>query len=1176
MKLPRVRYWLSLALLALIFLPAVCSAQRYTFKEYIEGLGNLNVNCIAQDRAGFLWLGTENGLFRYDGSTFSKYGRAEGLPSTFVRAMHLDHAGRLWVGTSDGLAVSLRNGRFQQVRYNGTNLIIPYNSALSSSYNGKVYAVTQLGLLAFSSSDGGISWRGDTLLSSRQAAPFGAKGLKSILADSDGSILFGCGNGICRLLGAYVARWGVSDGLPEDAWGSLLRKKDGELWAGGAKHMAAYSVVRGRWESRDAAELPAQGTHLPLAEDRSGRVLAGFGSSLGVYSGKGWNTISAASGLGEGSVSSILVDRDNLVWLGTLGHGLRKWIGYGEWEHWTKEQGLPSNEIWSVLRDRSGTLWVGHHNGVSALAPDARTFKSWIASGDHIGACRSLAATRDGYLWAETAERHLLRLDPRTHRSVLYDLESVDQVFADRQDRLWVVTESGLFSSEGTGNNRKIQQFAPAVKIADSIINVSEGPDGSLWFVSPSTLFHFDHGIWNSLDISKLNLGRELSEIAVDRSGMIWVGGDNTGLFRLTRSGNQITRAEHIPLLSNMVLFLRMDRRGWLWVGEDQGVQVLDGHSWRRYSIGNGLIWNDTDAEAFFEDADGSIWVGTSGGLSHFNVPTGRAIEPPRPPIFVAAKYGQKNALAKNRVLNWSSNPLTVDLASLNLRNEKGIRFRYRLVGLEQDWVETSEREIRYPALSPRSYRFDALTLDSDTGLMSTVNSLSFTIAPPWWRTRSFIGLVGSLILLLSIAIWHWRERVLAARRRELERLVAERTDELDHRLAQQKLLKAEADQANRAKGEFLAMMSHEIRTPMNGVLGMTGLLVDTSLSGEQRDFVEAIRDSGGALLTILNDILDFSKIEAGKLSLECTRFELKTALKEAMGLVTQLARHKGLKLICDLAPALPLSVLGDPVRFKQIALNLLSNAIKFTDSGSITARLAVEDRTESGQLRVRLSVTDTGIGISSEAQARLFQSFTQAENSTARRYGGTGLGLAISRRLAELMNGSVGVQSELGEGSTFWAVVELGENEKPALAETKSLVFPDRAQGTRVLVAEDNPINQKVMKHLLSRLGCSVEIVENGAEAADRIKHQPGWDLVLMDCQMPVMDGFEAARVIRRGETAASRIPIVAVTANALEGEREKCLAAGMDDHLPKPINRQALEAVIQRWVKDQALQLR
>ena len=225
MTLPRVRYWLSLALLAGIFLPAVCQAQRYTFKEYIEGLGNLNVNCIAQDRAGFLWLGTENGLFRYDGSTFSKYGRSEGLPSTFVRAMQLDHAGRLWVGTTDGLAVSLRTGRFQQVKYNGVDLIIPYNSALSSSPNGKVYAVTQLGLLAFSSSDGGASWSGDTVLASRRAAEFGAKGLKSVLADSDGSIVFGCGNGICQVVGAYVTRWGVSDGLPEDAWESLLREK---------------------------------------------------------------------------------------------------------------------------------------------------------------------------------------------------------------------------------------------------------------------------------------------------------------------------------------------------------------------------------------------------------------------------------------------------------------------------------------------------------------------------------------------------------------------------------------------------------------------------------------------------------------------------------------------------------------------------------------------------------------------------------------------------------------------------------------------------------------------------------------------------------------------------------------------------------------------------------------
>jgi two-component system, sensor histidine kinase and response regulator len=545
--------------------------------------------------------------------------------------------------------------------------------------------------------------------------------------------------------------------------------------------------------------------------------------------------------------------------------------------------------------------------------------------------------------------------------------------------------------------------------------------------------------------------------------------------------------------------------------------------------------------------------------------------------------------------------------------------------------------------------------------------------------------------------------------------LIGVMTDISEYKAAEEALEAAHAQAlaATRAKSEFLASMSHEIRTPMNAVVGLTGILLDSPLQADQRQLVETVRASGEALLGIINDILDFSKVESGKLQLETIPFNIGTVAEEVVHLMAERAVARSLELTCLVENDVPGELVGDPGRVRQVLLNLVGNALKFTERGEVAVRVTLQHQS-AAQAVVRCEVRDTGLGVPRDVQARLFEAFTQADASTTRRYGGTGLGLAISRRMVELMGGNIGVDSDIGQGSTFWFVVPFGRvhgrrtatRDEPSLHGTRALVVDDRAtsqaivvhflsragietevvdtaaaavaalgKGThvdlavidedlpdsdgsslvtrlraerapglpivllttrlidaplsgearvvrvikpvrrkdlmdavghllltgvplgaagraavpdpsmpdsgepkpakasdgegapRVLVAEDNVVNQKVARLMLEREGCAVDVVDNGEHAVHALQRS-AYDIVLMDCQMPVADGFEATRRIRALPGQAACTPIVALTANALAGDRDRCLAAGMDDYLSKPVRREALDAVLTRWI--------
>jgi signal transduction histidine kinase/CheY-like chemotaxis protein len=458
---------------------------------------------------------------------------------------------------------------------------------------------------------------------------------------------------------------------------------------------------------------------------------------------------------------------------------------------------------------------------------------------------------------------------------------------------------------------------------------------------------------------------------------------------------------------------------------------------------------------------------------------------------------------------------------------------------------------------------------NNDGGWSGKMLALEVEIRPPFWMTWWFRTLMVLFIAGGAITLYWLRVRTINAQKKELERQVRERTERLVILSDEERKARKEAEQANKAKSVFLATMSHEIRTPMNGVIGMAGLLAETNLTKQQRTYNETILSCGESLLSVLNDILDFSKIYSGKMEIEQQDFDLRQCIDGVLDLFYKKVNQSGLHLSYWIEEGVPPVIVGDALRLRQVLINLVSNAVKFTERGEIHVGV-VQLRKDmiTGEIELAFEVRDTGIGIPAEKIDMLFKSFSQVDSSTTRKYGGTGLGLAISEKLVLLMGGGITVQSREGEGTIFTFTIRtragvlrpsVGVPEQRAMSKAFAESFP-----FRILVAEDNVINRQLILHILGNLGYEPDFVETGMQAVTAAGGA-GYDLILMDVQMPEMDGLEATQLIRR---QGYRQPVViALTANAMRGDREDCLTAGMDDYICKPVRLDELMRLLEKW---------
>jgi diguanylate cyclase (GGDEF)-like protein len=757
-------------------------AQQFTFRQYgqEDGLANLALTCLFQDRAGFTWMCTENGLFRYDGTDFERFGEDEGVKSTVIRGAVEDSSGRLWVGTASDLYQG-DGGHFRAIRPEGHNLIIAPGLRIAALSAERVLVINKDQLLELHLSPADGVWHSAPYFTAEQlAAPPGLQHLSSIGVDRFGRIWLGCDTQICAVQHGRVDSWGTQAGVPEDTWRSWLVDRDGRLWARGQSHVVVLEAGATRFETRDPphSKLTADILNVPLVADHENRIIARNDVGLARWDQGRWEEFTTKNGLPPVGVAALLVSRDGTLWLGTAGHGLSRWLGYGNFESWTVAQGLDADPVWSVLRSASRGIVMGTRAGCYRIDETSRRAVPCRFDGLPAGEIQLMTERADGSLWIGMTTGELLRIAAGEQRATLVaNLPLMRKLYADTMGRLWICTNTAVYVVQpGAARVQQMTLPAPVGEITDA----AEDSQGAIWMAAQGGLLRWSGGEWTVLKVDSEHARDGFGSVTAVGGGWLWVGTTSQGVLHLHVEGDRADHVERVaePMVARAsIYFTQKDARGWIWVGTDAGVAVFDGHLWRRFSRSDGLIWNDTDQNSVFVDTDGSVWIGTSGGLAHVLQPERLMQSAPLDLRIIHATLGGRMLDAQTpHQLPWQPNAaLNLHLADLQQGEARQTVFRVRLRGLSEEWFETPDPKLHYPGLAPGEYTFEAVSVDSDHQRTSQLTRLSFEIWPPWWGTVWFRLVVVAVACAVLAAAWNYRMHNLSVHKRELERQLEER-----------------------------------------------------------------------------------------------------------------------------------------------------------------------------------------------------------------------------------------------------------------------------------------------------------------------------------------------------------------------------------------------------------------
>ncbi|MBN2485801.1 MAG: response regulator [Bacteroidales bacterium] len=1122
-------------------------------------ISNNNIRVIYEDKNKNLWIGTSGGgLNRYNRNTNSfehilhEKDKSNSIGSNYISSICEDSKANLWFGSTEGILIKFNpiDSTYTNIPLYGNYKADLFNTTFCNLYidsDDNVWFGTEIGIFIYNQATGEIEHlkynntnKGPNVNAISSVLEF-EKGIFFIATDHGGLNIYNKKTGIFTYhLNKRYDETTISNNQLYD----IYRSHNGVIWIGSFhgginiydKNAIKFQQYKYLLTGDDA--LNCCNSVLSIAEDKDKNIWIGYdGQGMDIYNpatGKVrhlYNEPDNPNTIAANCITEIYRDKFNNMWIGTYLEGLSVFNPEnGRYRHFKHDAenpwGIGGNNIWTITESSDGNIWIGTiGNGADRYNPSTNIFEHFTNS---------------------TSDKTSLSNN------------DVFKIFEDKEGNIWIGTRNGLNLLKT--NEKSFIRF------------ISGDPNGSNIF-----------GAW-------------VYDIFQDSNGNIWVGTDLALNLYLPEKNSFVHFSEADGLNGNSVLCIMEDNNNYLWLSTNKGLTrfSFSDSTFKNYDIVDGLQGNEFNYTSSLRASDGKLYFGGKNGFNVFH-PDSVNHNQHVPPVYFTGlsilntpvSPGAGNIIdkhinfAKEVGLNYRQNVVTFEFAALNFTNPQKNQYAYKLEGFDKKWNYVGNRnEVTYTNLNPGIYTFRVIASNNDGVWNREGASIKITIHPPYWKARWFTALVLAVIALMVYLFIRGREKRLLRDKKILQEKVAERTVQIEsqkeelenHRNHLEQLIelrteelrkaKEKAEESDRLKSAFLANMSHEIRTPMNAIVGFSNLLNEADITEkEKREFIDMINSHSDSLLVLIEDILDLSLIEANQITIRKKAFELNDFINKIYASFLVSNKNSNIKLaLKNSLEEKNLRLNTDQYRVKQILTNLLNNALKYTTEGYVELGCISEDE------NLIFYVKDTGVGISEEDAAIIFDRFRKLEKNYATAYRGAGLGLAISKRLSELLGGSITVSSEQGHGSVFYLTFPVegictSEEIKKDMAIDKIGLDWEKK---RILIVEDEEANFLYLQKLLRKTQAKVEWAKNGHEAVSIFKDKNGFDLILMDIKMPVMNGYEAARIIKNNKPAQV---IIAQTAYARPEDEYEIRRAGFNDYLSKPISSGMLFSVLEKY---------